>query len=289
MKAVPLSTKIFPQYLKECIKSEGDTSDISYKTHIVGKWHLGHYDKKFWPTNRGFDSYMGILLGNSNYSTHYSCDQYSDSKKCGYDFRVDERPAALEEGIKDVYATDIYTSRIEKIIEDHDFDNQENPLFMYYAGQSPHAPLQVPEKYTKEFEWVTDPDRRTYYGMVKALDDSIGSIVAKLKSVGEYENTLIVFSSDNGGDYRNGGFNYPLKGKKEEMFEGGYRAPAILVGPGVPRNEKFDGLFHVTDWMPTLMNLVGCQKPDTFNSIEEVDGVDQSEALQGNFLNFDYF
>ena len=111
--------------------------------------------------------------------------------------------------------------------------------------------------------------------MVKAMDDSIGQVLQLFKNYNLYDNTIIIFSSDNGGLPSAGGYNYPLKGEKNTVWEGAVKSLAFISGPGVSGNSSFEGLFHVTDWMPSLLGLVGCE--DSGDGGEhELDGVDQS-------------
>jgi arylsulfatase B/arylsulfatase I/J len=164
---------------------------------------------------------------------------------------------------------------VNKVIGEHDFEDES--LFIYYPMQSVHYPVEVPKKYSDKFTWVKDETRRTYFGMVSAMDESIGKIVDKLTQVGQLENTLIIFTSDNGGRHDVGGINYPLRGEKATIWQGGVRSAGFITGPGIPKNSSSDQLFHVTDWLPTVLSLVGCEnKQDP----KEQDGVDQTRNLK---------
>ena len=94
---------------------------------------------------------------------------------CGFDYRENLRPAAVDPENAGIYSAELFPKKVEKVLNAHDFG--KDPLFLYYALQNVHWPIEVPEKYLKGLDWVTDPVRRTYYGMVKALDDSVGQVI----------------------------------------------------------------------------------------------------------------
>merc|ERR1711963_393899 len=225
-----------------------------YSTHAVGKWHLGFCNSAFLPTNRGFQHHYGYWLGAQDYYLHTRSVGHDD----GYDFRDDLKVDRSAEGN---YSTELYGNRAAQIIRAH---NQEKPLFLYLPFQAVHGPLQVPQKYEELYADVPDSHRQTYLGMVTAMDDAVGEVVAALKETDMFENTMIVFMSDNGGPTGHGGHaanNWPLRGAKGSLWEGGTRTPAFIHQPGVlaPREEQ--GLMHVTDWLPTLLEAVGLNAP----------------------------
>ena len=125
---------------------------------------------------------------------------------------------------------ELYSERLKSIIEDHD---KKNPLFLYVPLQTPHTPYAVPEDYQDLYPNEENLNRRTLLGMVTFMDDVIGSLVANLKSNDLYEDSIIIFVSDNGGSIYNGGVgsNLPLRGGKFTVYEGGIRTPAFIHGP----------------------------------------------------------
>ena len=163
---------------------------------------------------------------------------------------------------------------MKEIISNHDGDQ---PLFLYAAMQTPHSPLQVPQKYEDMYPENMDPNRRTYLGMVTAMDEVVGDLISTLKESGLYENSVIIFSSDNGAvsGIRGGGSNNPLKGQKGSFYEGGVRVPAFIHSPKYVKNPGriYDNLVHITDWLPTIMHLIN------FEDFSSIDGIDQYENL----------
>ena len=131
----------------------------------------------------------------------------------GFDFRDSEKVA---NGVKDKYSAHLFAERAVEIINES--VNNSSPLFLYLAFQSVHSPLQVPEQYEKPYENIENKDRRTYCGMVSALDEAIGNITAALKENNMDKNTIIYFTADNGGQTKNGGNNFPLRGNKVLYF-----------------------------------------------------------------------
>ncbi|GFS12535.1 arylsulfatase B [Elysia marginata] len=166
----------------------------------------------------------------------------------------------------------MYTERIRRIIQDHD---TSKPLFLYLPYQNVHEPLEVPKNYSELYPNIKDEKRKVFSGMVTALDDAVGDVVANLKRKGIYNNTLIVFTADNGGWVNYGGNNYPLRGGKFTVFEGGTRAAGFVHGPMFNKTGiKYDGLIHIVDWLPTLAEAAGAA-----NDAHDLDGVSQWQSL----------
>jgi len=207
-------------------------------------------------------------LGAQDYYAHTRTVNHDE----GYDFRNDLEVDRSAEGN---YSTELYGARAAQIIRAH---NQEQPLFLYLPFQAVHGPLQVPQRYEELYEDVPDSHRQTYLGMVTAMDDAVGEVVAALKETDMFENTVIVFLSDNGGPTGSGGGhaanNWPLRGSKGTLWEGGTRTPAFLHQPGVLAPRKEQGLMHVTDWLPTLLEAVGIEPPI------DIDGISHWKAFR---------
>ncbi|XP_013411686.1 arylsulfatase I-like [Lingula anatina] len=175
--AMPLSETLISQKLKE----------RGYRSHIVGKWHVGCYERAYLPTNRGFDSFYGIQHGRCDYYTHQRCDVVFGV--CGLDFWNNTRPDSTK---NDTYATDIYVEQAIDIINKH---NPSNPLYLYMAFQLPHEPLQVPAEFEGLYDNMPNGKRKTYLAMVSALDAAVAKIHQALDDNGMFDNTVIVFSS----------------------------------------------------------------------------------------------
>ncbi|CAD5116253.1 DgyrCDS5161 [Dimorphilus gyrociliatus] len=242
---LPLSDPTVADKLKEA----------GYSTHMVGKWHLGFYKEEYLPINRGFDSYYGYLTGSEDYYTHKRCGGTPPSNDfyCGLDLRNNKEPVRNETGH---YSAELFGEKAIQVIKDH---NKNNPLFLYMAFQSVHAPLQVPERYLKYYKHVQDKDRRTYAGMVTAMDEAIFNLTEQLKAKGMWDDTILVFSTDNGGQFHAGGSNWPLRGMKATLWEGGMRGIGFVHSKLIPENRRgtvSKELYHVTDWFPTFVKGV---------------------------------
>ncbi|CAH1795740.1 unnamed protein product [Owenia fusiformis] len=208
---LPLKFTLLPERLRK----------LGYDTHMVGKWHLGFCKWEYTPTYRGFDTFLGYYNGEEHYFSH----DYTYQNKKGFDLRNNTKP--LREATGD-YSANIYATRAIEILENH---NKSKPLFLYLPFQSVHAPLEVPERYKDLYPAVKTQARRTYLAMVSALDEAVGNITDTLKKYGYMDDTLIVFTTDNGGPVNWGANNWPLRGAKVTLWEGGTKASAFVHGP----------------------------------------------------------
>jgi arylsulfatase A-like enzyme len=241
---LPVDEWLLPQALKE----------VGYSTAIVGKWHLGHADRKYWPRQRGFDYQYGPILGEIDYFTHTEhsvTDWYRNNK------------LVKEKG----YVTQLLGEDAVRVINGH---NPATPLFLYLAFTSPHAPYQAPQECIDQYKNIEDTTRRTYAGMITCMDDQIGRVLDALQKRGMAENTLIVFMSDNGGNLsamfageldvskiKLPSDNGPYRGGKGMLYEGGTRVVALANWPGHIKPGAIDGVIHMVDMFPTLAHVTG--------------------------------
>ena len=223
-----------------------------YRTALTGKWHLGEFEKAYQPNARGFDHQYGHFFGMLDYFTHERMNKR--------DWYRNGEPLK-EEG----YTTHLIAKEACKVIAAGD---QAKPLFLYVPFNGVHSPFQVPDSYLKPYAHLKG-NRQKLAGMLAAVDEAIGQIEAALKQAGRLENTLIVFSSDNGGPPP--GDNTPLRDFKGSIFEGGVRAAAFATWPGrIPAGQRIRQPMHMVDWYPTLIKQAG-------GSLEQklpVDGLD---------------
>ena len=258
---LPLDNILLPQQLKNC----------GYETHMLGKWHLGFFKEDYLPWKRGFDTFYGYLGSSEDYYLKIKCE----AAGCGVDFDSQSGPTNETYG---KYSAHIYVDKTKEIINQH---NKSNPIFLYLAFQSVHSPLQVPESYTKNYSYISDISRRTYSGMVAVLDEAVKNISENLEKAGLWNNTLLVFTTDNGGETKAGGNNWPLRGKKNTLWEGGVRGVGFVHGKmlnpqtGVVNTE----LTHISDWYPTLVSAGQCSM---MSGTQPLDGFDQWKMISSN-------
>ena len=213
--------------------------EAGYSTAITGKWHLGEFEKTYQPNARGFDYQYGNFFGSIDYYTHERNNQM--------DWYRNGTPLK-EEG----YSTHLVAKEACSLIEKH---APSKPLFLYVPFNGVHSPFQAPEQYTAAYPNL-EGNRKKLAGMLAAVDEAVAQIVASLKKTGMLENTLIIFSSDNGGPPP--GNNAPLREYKGTIYEGGTRAAAFAHWPGhVPAGKTIEGAMHTIDWYPTLIGLAG--------------------------------
>lgn len=216
--------------------------EAGYETAITGKWHLGEFDPAYVPTARGFDHQYGHYFGAIDYFTHI--------RDGSHDWHRDDKEVK-EEG----YSTHLVAREACRLIQEKD---AAKPLFLYVPFNGVHSPLQVPEPYLKPYEQLKD-GRKTLAGMLSAVDEAIGQIVAALEAKGIRDNTLILFSSDNGGPNPVSlSTNGELRAGKGTIYEGGVRVCAFANWPGrIKSGITIKEPMHMIDWFPTLVKLGG--------------------------------
>ncbi|XP_023320884.1 arylsulfatase I isoform X2 [Eurytemora carolleeae] len=244
-----------------------------------GKWHLGYCNENYLPTRRGFDSFFGEYAQQADhYTREHEVNRHIGT---GYDLRRGENVSYENLGL---YSTFLWEEETINIL---DKASTSDPWFLEVSLTAAHPPYQAPDKYIKMYERKnrrkkqknnrSDQDN-IRKAMITAIDDSVGRIIDKLKSTGLDENTLVVFSSDNGSGHSDA--NGSLRGKKGYVFEGGVRVPAFIQGTPllhqmlVTPGYSSSALVHIVDWFPTLLRLSG----EKLSNLE-TDGVDIWEPL----------
>ncbi|XP_033124047.1 arylsulfatase B-like [Anneissia japonica] len=242
--------------------------EAGYSTHLIGKWHLGLYREECLPNNRGFDTFFGFLQGAEYYFSH-------DTPKGQLDFRRNFEPQWQYNG---TYPTNLYNEEAVDLINNKDPDK---PMFMWLSNQAPHAPLEVPEHYSEPYrDIIKDEQRRSYAGMMACLDEGVGNVTEALKANGMYDNTIIIYSSDNGGPVWDGSYNWPLRGYKGSLFEGGTRAIGFVHSPLLSDHVKGTvnkELIHISDWLPTLVEGIA---ESTTQGTLPLDGINQWDTIR---------
>ena len=267
--------------------------DAGYRTHLVGKWDAGMATPEHSPKGRGYETWYGyyqhandywhkstvffatgevdaclnhikdLSMHNATYSGPVRDDE-SLTAACEQDEETD--PACYEEHL--------FKERVLDIIQKHDVSS---PLFLFYSFHLIHTPLQVPKAWLHKIDDlvkasggkpIDDENRRLYAAMTLYMDSAIGEAVEALKKKNMYDNTLIIFTSDNGGPIYEPGAasNHPLRGGKYNDWEGGIRTNAFVSGGFVPverRGKRFEGIINVADWYGTLTELVGVDMKDS--------------------------
>lgn len=244
--------------IAEALKAKG------YKTASVGKWHLGD-DEKYYPEHQGFDvNIAGNFKGSPpNYFSPYKLQK-------------------LKDGEDGEYLTDRLTSDAIEFIK----QNKNAPFFLYLPYYAVHTPLQAKQEYINYFQKKNTTTRQTntvYAAMIKSLDENIGRLKNILDSLELKKNTIIIFTSDNGGLI--GGpvkpvtSNLPLRAGKGSAYEGGVRVPAIFVWEDkIQSNAVNNSIVTGVDYFPTILKLINYQIPKN----KTIDGTDFSAALLKN-------
>jgi len=230
-------------------------SAAGYNTHMIGKWHLGYTSWEYTPTYRGFDSFHGFYGGLQYYYSHMECMNVD----CFFDLRNGEEADTVNAQAAQ-YGTFLERDQaLEILAQEKDTDD---PFFLYLAWQASHTPNEAPSMYRQLYPGASNEDRNYCQAQTTALDGAVGEVVAYLKTNDMWDDTLIVFSSDNGGQY-NRHDNFPLRGFKNTSFEGGIRVPAFVTGGYLNDDRKGeiakDFIVSVVDWYPTLLSAAGIE------------------------------
>jgi arylsulfatase A len=248
----------------------GAFRNAGYATGLVGKWHNGTFDRRFEPNARGYDEFTGFCGGWVDY----------------YKYRL-RRNESLQDS-DGTYMTDLLTSEALGFIDRH----KTKPFFLTLAYSAPHSPFQAPqERIDPYLEQGFNRIVATTYAMIEIMDEGIGRVLDKLDAQGLAEDTVVLFTSDNGPAFfnppymlepgestYNERFNAGFRGSKGWIQEGGIRVPLLARAPAL-----FDGgrmvndLAHFTDWLPTLLALTGVERP----AGPAMDGHDLSPLLRG--------
>lgn len=258
--------------LARLLKAEG------YRTAMLGKWHLG-VSEESWPNAHGFDEFYGFLAGCVDYYSHIFYWGMGKGTDPVHDL-WENRKEVWRDG---EYLTEVLTAKAVEYVR----VGGDKPFFLYLPYNAPHYPMHAPRKYLDRFQDLP-PDRRIMAAMVAAVDDGVGEIVRALKETGQYDNTVIFVSSDNGpsAESRNwldgtrdpyyGGSAGIFRGHKFSLFDGGIREPAILSYPRAIRpGQTCDKLAAMTDVLPTLLSLAGASAP----ADRVIDGKDLGPML----------
>lgn len=227
-----------------------------------GKWHLGLSDRKCHPLNQGFTNFYGCYNGAIDYFTH---------KRAGeLDWHQNFKPS-YDEG----YATNLLSNEAVHFIDEN---KDAPPFFLYLPYTAVHSPQEVPKRYLDLYPDLKG-NKRIHAAMATAMDEGIGNVLRALDRNNIADDTLVLFMSDNGGLKRDGASNYPLRGQKQTVFEGGVRVPAIVRWPGhiQPRKTGYDTPMSIIDILPTLQSIAGI----TSHAGKPLDGKDLSEIWFG--------
>lgn len=224
-----------------------------YATGHVGKWHMG-YSPETMPNRQGFEysfGHMGGCIDNYSHFFYWQGPNRHDLWRNGEEVWEDGK-----------YFPDLMVEEANNFLE----ENKANPFFLYLALNIPHYPLQGQEKWREYYNDLHSP-RREYAALVSTMDEKIGLILEKLKSLGLEENTIVILQSDHGHSeeertFGGGGYSGPYRGSKFSLLEGGIRVPAIISWPAaLPMNEVREQFAVNVDWFPTLAELCNIPLP----------------------------
>ncbi len=241
-----------------------------YTTGLVGKWHLGSFDPRYRPTQRGFDEAVCFRGGMHDY----------------YRWRLEKGDGVMRGDGR--YLTDVWAEEAEAFIDRHagHAKHADEPFFLHVTFNAPHTPLQVPSEEARPFLETGKFNKgvSTLYGMIHRMDSAVARILEALRRHGLDENTIVLFSSDNGPQFGGEGddcttrFNCQLNGAKGTVYEGGIRVPMLLRWPaGLPGGRDLHDMVHFTDWFPTILAMAGVAVPSHL----KLDGVNVFPVLRG--------
>ena len=239
-----------------------------YRTAHIGKWHLGAFDNRYAPLSRGFDESVCFRGGGHDY----------------FDWRIEYDNIPQHSDGR--YLTDVWT---DEAIGFLGRVPKDQPFFLNLCYNAPHVPLQVPEEEADIFraKGLFSEDVCKLYGMIRRMDSGIGRVLEALKANGQYENTIVIFTSDNGPEFMSDylptpthteRFNSGLRGSKGSVYEGGVKVPLLMRWPGeLSAGTEVNQMTHFTDWLPTLLAAANISLPSDL----AIDGVNLLPLLRG--------
>ena len=239
---LPLSQRTIADHLKAA----------GYATSLIGKWHLGS-QPQFHPQRRGFDEFFGFLHeGHFYYPPPYRGGLTRlRPNEPPYD---DDNPILRGQNpaVETEYLTDALAREAVGFVE----RNRQRPFYLHLAFNAIHSPMQAPVGLMKEFESIRDEHRRLFAAMLRSMDNAVGRILAAIRQAGLEENTLVFFASDNGGPTAElTSSNYPLRGGKGQLYEGGIRVPFTMQWKGrVPEGKSVRDPATSLDILPTVLD-----------------------------------
>lgn len=235
-----------------------------YHTALVGKWHLGLSSTNT-PTDRGFDVFRGFLGD--------MMDDYSTHRRNGLNLMRDGKNEIDPKG----HATDLFTGWAVEYLEGQ--AKQKEPFFLYLAYNAPHDPLQPPAEWldkVKKRKPMLPESRAKLVALIEHMDDGIGRVLDTLDRTGLAKNTVVIFTSDNGGVTAYGANNGPWRSGKQHVYEGGLRVPGVVRWPGVVKpGTSTERLTLTMDIFPTVCDVAGVKPP------QGIDGVSFVPTLRG--------
>jgi len=252
----------------------------NYATKIIGKWHLGHH-KEFLPLQHGFDEFFGLPYSNDMWPVNYDGNPITQQNS-NLTWKINCPPLPLMDGNEKIEEITTFSDQNElttlytKSAVDFIIRNKDNPFFLYLPHSMAHVPLGVSEKFRGKSE------QGMYGDVMMELDWSVGEIITTLKEFGLEDNTLVIYTTDNGPwlNYGNHGGNAGgLREGKGTTYEGGFRVPCIMKWPEViPEGTVCNRMAGSIDILPTIANIVGANLPE-----KKIDGVNILPLLKGNF------
>ncbi|MFL9483843.1 arylsulfatase [Chitinophagaceae bacterium LWZ2-11] len=294
-----------------------------YATGLVGKWGLGAPMTAGTPNNQGFDYFYGFICQRQDH-TYYSGHLWENENRVPLNNKIIDPNVTFPKGLDSLdaqnyagyqqndYAPDFLIKAALNYID----KNKNKPFFLYFASPLPHVSLQAPQKwidyYHKKFGdekpflggdgyFPCRYPRATYAAMISALDEQVGQIVQRLKALGLYDNTIIMFSSDNGPTYNGGSdspwfdsggpFNSEYGRAKGFVYEGGIREPFIVEWPGkIKAGSRSDLIVSTMDAMPTLCAIAGIAAPGNIDGISYLPTLlpGKQEQIKHAYLYFEY-
>lgn len=275
-----------PAFPKGTLTMASMLKDLGYDTAIMGKWHLGS-TADHGPMHFGFDHSYGSFAGAVGMYDH----RYRLNKPPFTQTWHRNHQFIKEEG----HATDLVANEAIEFLQ----KERDKPFFLYLPFHAVHTPLAEEQKWLDMNKHIQDPDRRLFLAAASHLDHAIGQIINGIENSVALENTIVIFTSDNGGihtGYRGGNYpppdpklkkgfssNFPLRGGKVDAYEGGIRVPAFITWVGKLKPHKANHRMHAVDWMPTLARVLQVELTDA----PEWDGVDVWPILTGKKEAYD--
>jgi arylsulfatase B len=262
-----------------------------YVSYHIGKWHQGFFSSAFLPLSRGFNFTDGFLSGGEDHFTQVAdlsvgnCNSNGSSIRDAW-FMNGTAPESIG-----TYTGSRFTDRAVQWVKEHSINQPDKSMFMYLALHNTHGPLEALPEFVKMYNSSYPfPQQHSYYAMMSTVDSTVANLTDAIKKAGLWDNSIIIFTTDNGAPVQVGGTNYPLRGGKGSNWNGGIQVPFMIGGGAFNSSQKgkvasLGNPLSITDMYATILSIAGIKNATDEGGPAPIDSLDAWPFLSGVSLS----